>query len=245
MAKTADGLIAHAKTLLGSPYMWGTYGKKITNALIDEKVKQYPAQYKEAYIQKLRGFAGSGKRAVDCAGLIKAYMMTDAPGGDPAYQAAYDKNVGGMRDACSPLQSIASLPETPGLLLFVGTTHMGVYLGDGQVIEAVGSDCVKITARKSGKWSDWGKLRWITYPAAPPAQEGKFPQTEPFTNTTGSDLAVYSDTTLRQRIGTLPAGNSCNTLGQVNGKPLLLYRISGTTNYKSGFSTPVAQSPPG
>jgi hypothetical protein len=231
--KTAEGLITHAKSLLGSPYMWGTYGKKITQALIDDKVKQYPTHYREAYITKLRGLAGSGARAVDCVGLIKAYMMTAAPGGDPVYQAAYDTNGAGMRGACSAQGGIATLPETPGLLLFAGTTHVGIYMGGGQVIEAVGSDCVKITERKNGKWSDWGKLRWITYPTT--AKNEELPKTEPFTNTTGSELAIFSDTTLRQRIGTLPAGNSCNSLGRVNGKPLLLYRVSGTTDYKAGF----------
>jgi cell wall-associated NlpC family hydrolase len=263
MAKTAEGLLAHAQTLLGSPYMWGTYGKKITHALIDEKAKQYPAQYAAAYIQTLRGFAGSGIRAVACVGLVKAYMMTETPGGDPVYQAAYDNNVAGLRGACSPLEGIATLPEIPGLLLFVGTTHVGVSLGNGQVIEAVGSDCVKITERKKGKWSDWGKLRWIVYPTAAPQQAAKAPtasatpatptastapavsaapKTEPFTNTSGGDLPVYADTSLRQRIGTLPAGNRCNTLGVVNGMPLLLYRVSGTTEYKSGFCTPAANS---
>jgi hypothetical protein len=232
--KTADGLIEHAKSLLTGPYMWGTYGKKITDALIDEKVKQYPAQYTAAYVRKLRGLVGSGKRAVDCVGLIKAYMMTEAPGGDPVYQADYDKNVVGMRGACSPLEGIATLPEIPGLLVFIGTTHVGIYLGDGQVIEAEGSDCVKITAFKSKKWSDWGKLRWVTYPAVAKA-ESKLPETQAFTNTTGSDLAVHSNTTLSQRVGTLPAGNNCHTLGAVNGKTLLLYRISGTTEYKVGF----------
>ncbi len=249
LEKTAEGLIAHAQSLLGSLYMWGTYGKKITDALIDEKVKQYPSRYKDAYIQKLRKHAGTGIRAVDCVGLIKAYMMTETVGGNPVYQAAYDKNVAGMRGVCSATGKLATLPETPGLLLFAGDAHIGIYLGGGQVIEAVGSDCVKITELSKGKWSDWGRLRWIVYQDSSDRQH-PWPTTQPFTNTGGKDLPVYADTSLRQRIGTLPAGGKCHTLGEVEGKTLLLYRVTGTTDYKTGFSpsdadeVPPADQPP-
>ncbi|MDR2526048.1 MAG: C40 family peptidase [Oscillospiraceae bacterium] len=230
--KTSEGLLAHARSLLGSPYMWGTYGKTITKELIADKAKQYPTHYTAAYRQKLLGYVGSGKRAVDCVGLIKAYMMTDGIGGDPVYQAAYDKNVAGMREACSPLERLTTLPELPGILVFVEKSHTGIYLGCGDVIEAVGSDCVRVTALSKGKWTHWGKLRWLAYPEliTPDA-----PTKAPFANTTGGDLAVFAETNLRQRIGTLPAGSSCHTLGKVNGRRLLLYRVSGTQEYKTGF----------
>ena len=253
-AKTSDGLVAHAMALLGSAYMWGTYGKTITDDLITSKAKQYPAHYGEAYIQKLRGFVGSGMRAVDCVGLVKAYMMSDTPEGEPVYQAAYDKNVAGMRGACASMTKIvslesAALPEIPGLLLFAGEAHVGIYLGGGEVIEAAGGDRVKITDLRQGRWSHYGKLRWIVYSetnnptsaAAQPTSPPQAPTTKPFVNTGKADLAVYADTTLRQRIGTLPKGNSCATLGEVNGKTLLLYRVSGTKEYKAGFSSPMAQ----
>lgn len=164
--KTSAGLCAHAKALQGSPYMWGTYGKRITNDLIDQKVKQYSSQYRSAYIKKLRGYVGTGKRAVDCCGLVKAYMMQSAPDKDPIYKKAYDKNVNGMKSACPTKGKIATLPEVAGLLLFQGTAHMGIYLGDGKVIEAVGSDVVRITELRRGKWDTWGQLSWIKYPAA-------------------------------------------------------------------------------
>ena len=163
--KTAQGLIAHARSLLGSPYMWGTYGKIITDDLIASKAKQYPSHYSAAYQQKLRGYIGKGVRAVDCVGLIKAYMMQSTPGKEPAYNAAYDKNVSGMRAACGAKGPIATLPEIPGLLVFQGDVHVGIYLGGGKVIEAAGGSGVLISQLKGAKWTDWGKLSWITYPA--------------------------------------------------------------------------------
>ena len=257
-AKTSGGLVDHAMALLGSPYMWGTYGKVITDSLIERKAKQYPAHYGQAYIQKLRGYVGSGARAVDCVGLIKAYMMTDAPGGEPVYRAAYDKNVAGMRGACASLTklSASAVPEIPGLLLFVSEAHVGIYLGGGEVIEAAGGDRVKITGLRQSKWTDWGKLRWIIYspvaqtqspvaqtPAAASESAPTAPQSRPFVNTGSADLAVYADTALRQRVGTLPKGNGCAALGEVNGKTLLLYRISGTKDYKAGFVTSDVKEP--
>lgn len=167
--KTAAGLIAHALALRGSPYMWGTYGKIITNDLINQKVKQYPGHYKDAYVKKLRGYVGTGRRSIDCCGLIKAFFMQDGdPAKEPKYLAQYDKNVGGMKAACTQKGAIGTLPEIPGLLLFMNNAHVGIYLGGGKAVEAVGSDVVKVTTVKGRGWTDWGKLGWITYPATQP-----------------------------------------------------------------------------
>ncbi|MDR3313298.1 MAG: C40 family peptidase [Oscillospiraceae bacterium] len=171
MAKTAVGLVEHAKAMQGSIYMWGTYGKKITTDLITRKKKQYPDNYTDAYVEKLRKLVGSGKRAVDCNGLIKSYMFMESPTSDPKYAAKYDTNVGGMKNACTKKGPIGTLPEIAGLLLFRNTSHVGIYMGDGKVIEAKGSDQVLITEKAKGSWTDWGQLSWIEYPAPPPASK--------------------------------------------------------------------------
>ena len=58
---------------------------------------------------------------------------------------------------------IDSLPEIPGLLLFK-EGHVGVYIGNGEAIEARGRNFgVVKTKIKDRDWIMWGKLDWIDY----------------------------------------------------------------------------------
>lgn len=159
-------MIAYAKSILGAKYMWGTFGSPLTASLIDSKVQQYPANYTADYAAKLRTYVGKGLRAADCCGLVKYAMFAPAPGKDPVYASKYDKNVGGMKAACVKTGAIATLPETPGMLVFVSTRHLGIYLGGGQVIEAKGSKEVLISQLKGAGWTDWGQLGWVSYDTA-------------------------------------------------------------------------------
>ena len=53
---TAAQFVAKAKEIekTTTAYMWGTYGRPITQALITAKKKQYPTQYKDADWQRVR-----------------------------------------------------------------------------------------------------------------------------------------------------------------------------------------------
>ncbi|MCL2106675.1 MAG: C40 family peptidase, partial [Oscillospiraceae bacterium] len=214
MSKTAEGLVSHALAMRGSPYMWGTFGQRITDSLIDQKVKQYPTRYTPAYIEKLRVHARGGqKRAVDCVGLIKAYLYMETPQSEPVYRAEYDKNVSGMLAACQKAEDIKTLPEQPGVLLFQGSAHAGIYLGGGKVVEARGSAEVLVSELKSRSWDKWGRLKWISYDKAPPAAAASpAKENEPlageqlFVNRTGKLLYVYADTARKLQIGSPPAG---------------------------------------
>ena len=57
------------------------------------------------------------------------------------------------------------MPDIVGVLVFMDG-HVGVYIGDGNVIEARGhSYGVVQTKLKNRNWKWWGKLDWISYTA--------------------------------------------------------------------------------
>lgn len=192
MAKTNIGLVAHAKAMhkSGAVYLWGTYGKVVTKSLLQGLFTQYPSYYNQEN-RKARAMANDiGRIGVDCCGLIKAYMLTKETGKptttfSSAMFAKYDKNVGMMKAACSKVGSIINIPEIPGLLVFMGTHHVGIYIGNGLVIEAKGFNYgVVVSKLNDGVWDSWGKLSWITYepvatPINPPVKPQPKPQVKP------------------------------------------------------------------
>lgn len=58
---------------------------------------------------------------------------------------------------------ISTIPEIPGLAVW-HTGHIGVYIGNGQVIEAMNtSNGVVQTSLSSGRWTHWLKIPYIQY----------------------------------------------------------------------------------
>lgn len=161
--KTASGLVAYCKAQLGLPYWWGTFGNTATASLLAYKRNQYPSYYTAADFP-----AQFGKRVHDCVGLIKGYRWSDTPTAVPAYVASQDVAVGGLYNQCSQRGSIGSMPDQPGVCVFMaGMTHVGVYIGEGYVIEARGHAYgVVKTALKARGWAFWGKPDWLAYDTA-------------------------------------------------------------------------------
>jgi LysM repeat protein len=164
MAKTPAGLVAHARAQLGLPYFYGTYGQRPTADLIDYKRRQYPEQWSLERVNIAKQKHLSAPRCYDCAGLVKSYWMQENPTTPAKYVEKYDKSAGGLKSCCSVKGSIATLPEVPGVLLFVGTRHVGIYAGGGKVIEAKGFNYGVVESElKRGSWDYWGKLDWLDY----------------------------------------------------------------------------------
>lgn len=162
MSKTASGLVAYAKAQLGKPYWYGTFGNTATKSLLTAKTNQYPAHYTNGRMDKYN--SQLGQRVHDCVGLIKGYLWSESSTSTPKYNSAQDESANGMRGRCKESGLIATLPEIPGVLVFF-SGHVGVYIGNGKVIEARGFNYgVVETNLKDRPWTHWGKCPWIEYP---------------------------------------------------------------------------------
>lgn len=169
MSKTAQGLVEYCRAQLGKPYWWGTFGQTATPALLVAKRRQYPDYYTADDFP-----SQYGQRVHDCVGLIKGYRWSDTPDSFPTYVAAQDVGVSGLFDQCSARGDIGSMPDKPGLCVFMANMgHVGVYIGGGQVIEArVHAYGVVQTPLAGRGWAYWGTPAWIDYDSAatPPVQ---------------------------------------------------------------------------
>ncbi|MBE5055812.1 hypothetical protein INF37_07350 [Pseudoflavonifractor sp. DSM 107456] len=106
-----------------------------------------------------------GGRTTDCVGLIKGYgwlnpdTMTIEYGtnGMPdlgANQMYYNASVSGTID---------TMPDIPGLAVW-HDGHIGVYIGDGYVIEAMNTKKGVVKTKLEGRgWTHWLQIEYINY----------------------------------------------------------------------------------
>lgn len=147
----------------GWGYVWGTYGTVLSPDFLESKIIQYPDEVggKEDFIRE----NWLGKRTADCVGLIKGYSWYDTAsqmtilvsngmpdiGADTMYENATEKG------------TIDTIPEIPGLAVWK-EGHIGVYIGDGKVVEAYGTNSGVIRSElANGGWTHWLKIPYITY----------------------------------------------------------------------------------
>ena len=170
MSKTNAGLVEYATAQLGKPYWWGTFGQMASAVLLTQKREQYPDRYGSYGDECKKQY---GQKVHDCVGLIKGYLWCDTPDSEPIYKASQDVAVSGLFMACPENGSIDTMPDIPGVCVFMrDMSHVGVYVGDGYVVEATGHARGVVKTKLAGRgWGLWGKPRWISYEAAAtPAQ---------------------------------------------------------------------------
>lgn len=162
MEKTNIGLVEYAKAQLGKEYWYGTYGSAASESLHKAKKKQYPKYYTWKYQSKW-----AGMKVHDCVGLIKGYLWSQSPTDTkPKYNKNQDVSANGMKSKCKVKGKISTMPDVAGVLVFFDG-HVGVYEGNGYVIEARGHAYgVVRTKLNSRPWKEWGYCPWISYGAA-------------------------------------------------------------------------------
>ena len=144
-------------------YVWGTFGNVLTSSLLYYKIEQYPEG-----VGNFEGFIREnwlGRRTVDCVGLIKAYGWYNPDTGmmDYASNGMSDLGADQMFYAASESGSIDTIPEIEGLAVWK-SGHIGVYIGGGYVIEAMGTIYGVVRTELTGRgWEGWCKIPFISY----------------------------------------------------------------------------------
>lgn len=162
------GLISHVKKALDEKwqYVYGTIGQILTTTILAQKQAQYPDQINKN-INLIRTFIG--RRTVDCINLIKSYFWWDPGKNDVVYSVKYDKvdrvwmTADGAYQVAKEKGAINTMPDVPGICVWY-KGHIGVYIGNGEVIEARGINYGVIKTRlKDRPWTHWLKYPGIEY----------------------------------------------------------------------------------
>ncbi|MBR4200842.1 MAG: C40 family peptidase [Oscillospiraceae bacterium] len=163
--KTQLGLAYYVLHKVGLPYWQGAYGQIASKELWDllsqyaynnyTRFTDYPSQY--------------GKQVFDCIGLVKSYFWCDTVDSLPVVNWDQAINESQMYDACPTHGTIESCPWEIGTLVFHADPsstrpnkihHIGVYIGNGLVVEAKGHICGVICAVTRDRWTHWAKCVW-------------------------------------------------------------------------------------
>ena len=152
----------------GWGYIWGMAGETWTAAKQKELRKTKDADRAQG---REYGSKWIGKKVADCSGLFSwafkqlgGYMYH---GSDTMYRK-YCTDKGelkkGKRTDCAALK--------PGTAVFVWNgskySHVGLFVGDGTVIEAMGTiNGVTTSKVTAGKWTHWGELFGVNYAVTP------------------------------------------------------------------------------
>ncbi len=143
-------------------YVYGTFGTVLTEPLLQQKLKQYPSKVKiyESFIRE----NWMNKRIVDCVGLIKSFLWWND--GNIKYNLSEDKSANGTYNLAKEKGPIPTIPEMPGICVWKDG-HIGVYIGNGKVIEARGTKQGVIQSPLKGnssvRWTHWFKYPYIHY----------------------------------------------------------------------------------
>lgn len=163
--KNAADLVAYAIHAWesGWGYVWGTYGNVLTEPLLVYKVEQYPdgVGNHETFIRN----NWLGGRTTDCVGLIKGYCWLDPETLSIKYATNGMPDIGAnqMYHSATVSGPIDTMPDTPGLAVWFDG-HIGVYIGDGQVIEASSTKKGVVKTQLDGRgWTHWLEIEYINY----------------------------------------------------------------------------------
>ncbi|MFZ5944282.1 MAG: hypothetical protein ACOYVD_09245 [Bacillota bacterium] len=158
-------LVAYAEQAFGSgwDYVWGTYGDILTDSMFSYKLEQYPdgvGNYEE-FIRS----NWLGGRTTDCVGLIKGYGWLDTSTLEYGYETNGMPDIGAdsMYKSAAVSGPIDTMPDIPGLAVWK-SGHIGIYVGNGKVIEAMGTKYGVVKTNLADRsWSAWLEIPYINY----------------------------------------------------------------------------------
>lgn len=147
----------------GWGYVYGTYGNVLTESLLQDRASVFGSQV-TSYMDFIRS-NWMGKRTSDCVGLIKGYGWYNAESGEikVGSNGMMDVSANGMFENATIKGTIDTIPEVPGLAVWVDG-HIGIYIGNGEVIEAMNTlRGVTKTQLAGREWTHWLQIPYISY----------------------------------------------------------------------------------
>lgn len=152
----------------GFGYIWGAAGSVWTQAKQDISTDSNIKKYGQQWV---------GHRVADCSGLFSwAFKQF----GSYMYHGSNTM----WRDYCTAKGDLKTGKRTDGQELKPGTavftdhdgdkTHVGLYIGNGTVIEAASTRYGVITSKvTNSKWKCWGELKGVDYGMVVPVTDSK------------------------------------------------------------------------
>ena len=153
-------LIRYAKDAVGGGYVYGSSGQVSSLSFRQSCAAANPSQS-----ANILGLAAKwdGKRVWDCSGIFRG-----------AWEKLLKKKSGGAttiyKTWCTETGPIGTMPDQPGIAVFKGTesplnmAHIGLFVGDGNVIDARGTaQGVMYGPFSSVAWTHWGRLADVAY----------------------------------------------------------------------------------
>lgn len=155
---TRDELIIWVKSKVGTPYVYGAKGEIFNLTLLNSLAASYPSTFTTSYIAKAKKFIG--RRCTDCSGLIS--WKTGILRGSSNYKSSATE--------CVPISQLSEKHIGWGLWR---SGHIGVYIGNGQVVEARGIDYGTVISKVADRnFTHVIKLRDIDYGSKTESKEG-------------------------------------------------------------------------
>ena len=163
--KNAADLAAYAEYAWrsGWGYVWGSFGYVLT----EQQLQQLKAQYPEmvgGYESVIRS-KWLGGRTTDCVGLIKSYGWFDPDELKIRYGTNGMPDIGAnaMYHNATVKGTIDTIPEVPGLAVWCNG-HIGVYVGNGEVVEARGTSSGVVRTKLAERhFTHWLQVPYIRY----------------------------------------------------------------------------------
>ena len=149
----------------GWGYVYGGYGQICTEQYLDQQASLFPGNNEAGGEMRAVGEKWMGKRVVDCIGLIKSYAWYNADSGEivAGSNGFTDCGANSIWSNVTASGPISNMPDAPGLAVWMDG-HIGVYVGNGEVIEAQGTAYgVVKTQLKNRGWTKWLKIPNIKY----------------------------------------------------------------------------------
>ena len=171
MGKKIDDFIAYLESHIGDAYVWGAQGERVDNrADLEKWVRRKETSRREAdralaYIKKA---TKTPLYAFDCSGLI-IHWLRDIRG-----LIDSDTNAQGLYRQCKQQGKLGAWQMQAGDLVFRYSFakgkmgHVGVYVGNGMVVEAQGRDAGVVMRHLSyGGWTHQGRHPALAEDTAP------------------------------------------------------------------------------